>query len=292
MSKKSIIYISGEGHSGTTLLDIILGSQENSFSAGELIFLQEKGIENSEYCSCGTPVPGCAVWREIIAKWRDVRRLAPDQYVQIRRELVSKKNVFRAGKTLRNPSGRIGDFLADTEALYSIIFETTGCHRIVDSSKAPGMIPILKELKFDLTVVHIKRRFGDVLNSYKVHLKKDLKAGVEHEITPRKTSYVLASWLMKNVLTGYYSKNVTYKKIEYEQLIDDLEGEISKITDCRREYLELLRNRGPLFPAHLVAGSTIRMKDELYVARKPMGTAYQRLSGKDKVLAKWMDALC
>ncbi|NBC65815.1 MAG: hypothetical protein GVY07_09210 [Bacteroidetes bacterium] len=291
MSKQTIIYISGEGHSGTTLLDIILGSQERSFSAGELIFLQEKGIENSEYCSCGTPVPGCPVWREIIAKWSEVRRLPPDQYVQIRRELVSKKNVLRAGKTLGNPTGRVRDFLADTEKLYSTIFDTTESLCIIDSSKAPGMIPILKELKFDLTVVHIKRRFGDVLNSYKVHLKKDLKAGVEHEITPRKTSYVLASWLMKNILTGYYSRNATYKKIEYEQLIDDLEGEISKITDCSRDYLELLRNRGPLYPEHLVAGSTIRMKDELYVARKPMGTAYQRLNGRDKILAKWMDSL-
>lgn len=289
MSKNSIIYIAGEGHSGTTLLDIILGSRKGTYSTGELIFLQTKGIENHEYCACSAIVPECTVWSQVISNWDKSRRLTLDQYIDIRKELVSKKNILTAKKLLRNPTDRIKDFLKDTESLYTVIFDTTESNCIVDSSKAPGMIPILKELSFDVTVVHITRRFGDVLNSYKIHLEKDLKKGIEHEIKPRKTSYVLKSWLSKNILTAFYSRGMQYKKIYYEDLIEDLDGEISKIMDSSDEYFDLLQNRGPLYPKHLVAGSTIRMKEEIYVSKKPMDTSYHRLTKNDIILAQCID---
>jgi len=101
----------------------------------------------------------------------------------------------------------------------------------------------------------------------------------------------LRSWLIKNILSRQLSKGLNYKKIRYEDLIENLEQEISKITYCSDEFLELLRNRGPLYPKHLVAGSTIRMKDELYVAKKPMGTSYSRLNIRDTLLAKTIDYL-
>jgi hypothetical protein len=289
MNKKTIVYIAGEGHSGSTLLDMILGSQPDTFSAGELRFLAEKGIKNREYCACGSVVPECAVWGEIIAKWNDLRILDLKSYIETQNILLSKRGIFDAKKLLRKQTGPVKDFIKDTEKLYDTIFEVTGSNCIIDSSKAPTMIPILKQLGIEVRVVHLTRRFGDVLNSYKVHLKKNLEKGIEHEIKPQKTSYILFSWFYKNISTTLYSRGIEYKKIKYEDYIDDLEEKIPEITACGMDLHKLLKNRGPFVPRHLVAGSTIRMKGEIYVAKQPLGTAYKRLNKRDTLLAKFVD---
>ena len=290
MSEHEILYIAGEGRSGTTLLDIILGNQESAFSTGELVFFGEKGILNREYCSCGETVPDCAFWEKVITKWDYARTLSLKEYIQIRKQLVSKKKVFQIKKQLENPERRVRAFLDDTDKLYSIIFEITGSKTIIDSSKSPGIIPILEKLSYTVTVIHITRRFGDVLNSYKDSRKKDLKAGIEHDIKPSKTAYILYSWVTKNFMTAMHSRGMRYKKIRYENLIDDLEACIAELVDCNPEYLNILENRGPLYPAHLVAGSRIRMKKEITVAHKPMGSSYHRLRPLDKILARTIDA--
>ena len=40
----TVTYIVGDGHSGSTLLDIIIGSSPNIFSAGELTFITRDSI--------------------------------------------------------------------------------------------------------------------------------------------------------------------------------------------------------------------------------------------------------
>jgi len=151
------------------------------------------------------------------------------------------------------------------------------------------MIPILRELNFDITVIHLTRRFGDVLNSYKKSVKKDLKAGLEFDFKPISTFSAIRSWFLKNALTKRYSNGADYIRIKYEDYIYDLENAVSKITDYEPEYKKLLGNRGPFHPRHLVAGNMIRMKDELFVAQKPMNTSYERLNGTNKLLARVID---
>jgi len=291
MKRKKIIYISGEGLSGSTLLDLVLGSHEKAFSAGELRFLAEKGIKNREYCACGSPVPECILWKEIISLWEKNRSLDLETYIQLQNMLLSMKNFFTAQKLLKNRPEQINNFLEDTGKLYDLIFQVTNCNYIIDSSKAPGMIPVLKEIDFDITVIHLTRKFGHVLNSNKKPpQEKDLKAGIEHDMEPRKTSYILQSWFLKNSLTKRYSKGMDYKRIKYEDYIDDLQGAISKIADFDPEYKSLLDNRGPFYPRHLVAGNAMRMRNEIFVAQKPRNTSYERLNLSDRFLAKVVDA--
>jgi len=289
LSKKAIIYISGIDHSGSTLLDTILGSNKKSFSAGELRFLAEKGIKNGEYCSCGVPVPECHVWKEIIDKWENTRLLDLDTYIQIQKKFNSNKNLFSARKLLKQQPEQIKNFIDDTEKLYKIIFSVTNSDLIIDSSKSPGMILIFKKMNLNLNVIHLTRRFGDVLNSNKKRAKKDLKKGIENDIVPRNSFRVLVSWFLLNFLTIIYSKGTVYKRVKYEDYIDELKQTVSDIIHIDSKYEELLDNRGPFIPGHLVAGNVIRLKDELFVTKKPMNTSYSRLNRTDRVLAKLID---
>jgi hypothetical protein len=289
MKKRRIIYISGEGHSGTTLLDIILGSQTDAFSSGELSYFAQKGLINSEYCACGKPVPECEVWSKVSKEWSKKRKLCLDEYIEIQERLTSKKNILSAYFSLKNAKGEVSHFLNDTQTLYDTIFKVTNSQIIIDSSKAPGKLLILKKLDFDIQIVHLVRRFGDVLNSYKKNTSKNLREGIEHDIMPLSTSYVFPSWLAKNLLTYFFSNDLSYKKIKYENLVLNPLKELSSSLNEDYKFTNKLMQRGPFPINHLVAGNQIRMKDYLYIAEKPMNTAYHRLGRVDRILAKVVD---
>jgi hypothetical protein len=289
MDNKTIIYISGEGRSGSTLLDILLGSQGKSFSAGELINLPQKGIVNKEFCSCGKPVPECEIWSNIIKDWEEKRILNLKRYIQLQKKLTSNRNIYSSYKLLKKPSGEISSFINDTQLLYDIIFKHTKSNIIVDSSKAPGNILILKNMSRDVTIVHLTRRFGDVLNSYKKRLKQDLKAGIEHDIMPKKTWYIITSWMLKNFLTFLFSRGMNYRKIKYEQIVSDPSKYFNRLVNYDPEYDSTLNQRGPFFPRHLVAGNKIRMKKHINIAEQPMDTSYHRLGKAAKLLARSVD---
>jgi len=289
MEKKTILYIAGDGHSGTTLLDILLGAHNKAFSVGELNFLPEKGIKNKEFCSCGKPVINCDIWSKIISSWEEKRILKLDEYIFIQKKLSSKKNIISSYQLLKKPTGKILDYINDTHSLYEIIFKSTNSDYIIDSSKNPIKILILKHISFDFKVIHLVRRFGDVLNSNKKVAKKDLKAGIEHNIIPKKTMYVLFNWLFKNLSTIIFSKGVSYNKIHYEEIVRDPVKHITNLIDFDTDFTKKLNNRGPFVPRHLVAGNKIRMQNELFISDKPMNTAYSRLNIADKLLARSID---
>jgi hypothetical protein len=61
------VYICSAGHSGSTLLDMVMGSHSRVESLGEISFLSQNLAINLK-CSCGSPVRECEVWRKVIGK--------------------------------------------------------------------------------------------------------------------------------------------------------------------------------------------------------------------------------
>lgn len=59
------VYICSAGHSGSTLLDLLLGSHSKIESMGEISHLP-KNIALNTLCSCGTTMSDCPAWQPII----------------------------------------------------------------------------------------------------------------------------------------------------------------------------------------------------------------------------------
>lgn len=290
LNDKTIIYIAGDGHSGSTLLDITLGEMNNTFSSGELMFFPQKGIINNEYCSCKKNIHDCEIWAKVIQEWDTKRKLPLAQYIEIQKSLTTNKKLIQTYQLLQNPTTDFTTFVQDTISLYDLIFSITNSNTIIDSSKNPNRILILKQLGFKIVIIHLTRRFGDVLNSYKNEWKKDLKAGIEEDILPQKTPYVLSGWFLKNFLTQYYGKTMQYHKMKYENLIEHPEATIAKLSlNCDKEFTSIIKNRGPFVPKHLVAGNRLRMKDQIYISEKPHDTTYSRLKITEKILSRSID---
>lgn len=58
------VYITSCGHSGSTLLDLLLGAHSKSFSIGE-IKQWERYIKNDLNCCCNEKVVQCSFWQEV-----------------------------------------------------------------------------------------------------------------------------------------------------------------------------------------------------------------------------------
>ncbi|RJP92368.1 MAG: sulfotransferase [Desulfobacteraceae bacterium] len=61
------LYICSAGHSGSTLLDLLMGSHPKVASLGEISYLP-KNIALNSSCTCGQPVRSCKFWQEVINK--------------------------------------------------------------------------------------------------------------------------------------------------------------------------------------------------------------------------------
>ena len=66
-----VIYITGAGRSGSTLLSNILGQLPGAVSVGELYYLWARGLEDNILCGCGTPVRDCHFWTRVLQRMRE-----------------------------------------------------------------------------------------------------------------------------------------------------------------------------------------------------------------------------
>jgi hypothetical protein len=60
------VYIFSAGHSGSTLLDLLLGSHSQITSLGEIEHLS-KNISLNTKCSCGMNIRECSVWQQVLS---------------------------------------------------------------------------------------------------------------------------------------------------------------------------------------------------------------------------------
>ena len=93
------IYITGRGHSGSTILDILLGNSSQIASVGELLAGLSRADQGA--CSCGATMSDCGFWREVRSRaeaegitWDEVCGIADLGAAALWR-------VWRAGRPIR-----------------------------------------------------------------------------------------------------------------------------------------------------------------------------------------------
>src|SRR5919112_111664 len=65
-----VLYIAGDGRSGSTLLARILGQADGAFSAGEVRYLWERGMWENRTCECGRAFADCPFWSRVVDRLR------------------------------------------------------------------------------------------------------------------------------------------------------------------------------------------------------------------------------
>ena len=83
--RPQVVFIAGLGHSGSTLLSLLLNGHPRTLGVGEVLsYLRRSPVERArrgpEACSCGAALPACPLWGPIVDVVEDPSRPIADRY--------------------------------------------------------------------------------------------------------------------------------------------------------------------------------------------------------------------
>lgn len=276
-AKLSVVYISGYGRSGTTVMDIALGQHPGIVGVGELATLTRHVWRNDEYCACGSPVQACGFWTAVMARWTEGRdpRVVVDRYHDLQRQaenLLSPASILRGTATNR----RVLEPYAElTVRLFAAIRAVSGRDVVVDSSKMPGRALALASMPgIDLHVLHMVRDGRGVAWSLLKRYDRDVKAGLQREIKPKSLVRTAARWSFVNLATEVIGARLgpeRFIRVRYEDFTADAAGTLGQVG--RQLGLDLaatgaaLKRGEPVRPMHQIAGNRLRMQGSINLIR-------------------------
>lgn len=260
-----VIYIAGYGHSGSTLLNILLGQLPEVMGAGELFRLAGAAWPRQEFCSCGRSLPDCEVWRTIVDRWSEH---AGDGAV------ARYHGLQRACERWLLPARRSAlwqDYVGHTLGLLTAIQEVTGRTLIVDSSKVPGRARALARIPgIDLRLVHLVRDGRAVVWSMRRRLERDPRAGVQALKRERSVLRTALMWTGTNLIVEHASQALgggRAIRITYEELMGDPGATLGRLGPLLEADLAPIAARlaagEPLAAGHVMAGNRLRMHGTL-----------------------------
>jgi len=253
MSK--VIYIMGEGRSGSTILDLLLGNHSRIFGAGELwAFWADPSITGN--CSCGAAFQECEFWQR-----------ARDAFL----ERVGDPDLGRSGslRTRRDRARRLslrwagfgkprGDdrYSGDTRAIFETLRELSGKPVIVDSTKQVGRAQNLLDVDgLDVFVIHLVRDGRGVVWS---RMRDVIKNPTLKRHSPVQS---IVNWRVKNSLAMNVGRKAAdrYLRVRYEDLIRDTDGQLRRIGElCGLSFDEVicrLAETGEFEAGHQIGGN-------------------------------------
>jgi hypothetical protein len=231
-SRLKILYIAGNGRSGSTLLDSILGQLDGFFAVGEVRQIWDEGIVENRLCGCGTPVRQCEVWHEVLAHLAAQHTVDAQQMGHLREQLAQTKRLLPMFAWPRRYRRRsvpgLNEFLEGTARLYESIAHVTGCRVIVDSSKWPTYSFLLHLLpQVDVYVLHLVRDPRACAFSWT--RAKDTEPG--HSIGIQSAFHCTAYWVVWNpaIRSLWGGQPQRYRFLRYEDFIRHPRSTIERI---------------------------------------------------------------
>ncbi len=222
MSKKiKVIYIVGTGHCGSTVLDLLLGAQDQIFSVGEIAFYnyfhgQKKPKKDNIdlRCTCRQKVKECVFWKKISPNFNIKKYFSLSENLKIISHLL-----FGLPLGIKDDSAK----------LYQQILEhnPNQVEWIVDSSKDPRrLLLLIDDPKIEVYPIFLIRKAAAVTNSY-----------LKHQRSQSFLRYLFSRWFVVNLIADRVLDKSSRKMIiRYEDFCHDTRKYMQKIN----QYLETI----------------------------------------------------
>lgn len=174
-----VVYIAGDGRSGSTLLDRLIGVYPGVFSCGELGNLVQSTTSSEQFCACGSRARDCDFWTSVLGRWSaSVPDFTEREYRGLQRRFERLRRLLRPGfqRELNIENPRFARYAEYTRSLFDAIADLSGAEVIVDSSKSPARALALSRVPgVEVRMLHLVRDVRGV--AYSLRKVQKSKAG-------------------------------------------------------------------------------------------------------------------
>ncbi|MEM6604781.1 MAG: sulfotransferase [Pseudomonadota bacterium] len=219
-SHKTVVVIVGDGRSGSTIVDMVLGELSDAVSVGELRFFWQRGLKLNQLCGCGEKFLECPFWTSV----REPIELEIDR--ETKNTLLEIENY---GSLTRYPLERIRSawsversnyhktLIEAYDRVYDEVFKVSKKNVIIDSSKSVYFAFFLQKYsRHDLKFLHVIRDSRAVAFS-KQKYKERKEIHTHKEMMPKmgvlKSSF---KWLIVNWLSAGIGNSSARMLVRYE----------------------------------------------------------------------------
>jgi len=279
-----IIYIAGDGRSGSTLLDSILSNIDGSLSVGECHRFWIRFYEGETRCACGKMITDCELWSDVDKQLRQrFDDYAPEQFKKRVQEIQQYRNFKKIPVIVVSEAWQ--SFCEQVKAFYEIIASHTKNGVVIDSSKSVSWAYFLEQLAFsELYIIHLERNLPSVANSWRKQIV--LPEYTSKEVYMPVKSIVLStkSWLKIKVMAKRLKRADHYLFVSYEKLCAQPDLWLQKIKAFVQEDFDLSQLH--MLPTHAIGGNPMRAKGDDSIKIIPQKDRFKNLNAFQLVFLK------
>ena len=234
----NLLYIAGSSHSGSTLIDLILGSHTQIESLGEakkipkILGALQSGFLPKPVCSCHAPIVDCDFWKSSLL----FETLDSSQRERITFDSSADLAMARRSLAFRNKSV------------------------LLDSSKNLGRLGFLaREAGFSITCLHLTRDPRAVAFSA---IRKTERSGPVKNRMRFLCKHTLDWSALNRKIRRRYRKNaeLSYLHLRYEDFVFQPESSLSKVLQLLDLEFEPAQVRFRDFAHHNIEGNRLRLQ--------------------------------
>ena len=213
-----ILYVMGEGRSGSTILDIILGTHSDIIGVGELWSMLTENEKLTGQCSCGKTVGECEFWTSTKKKY--INQLDKRTLEMVHNTRLKHDQLRRFPLKLAGFKGKgVERYNLDADLLYTTISKVSGKSIIVDSTKQIGRaFNILNSPSLDVYLIHLVRDGRGILRSRLRDLERT--PTLQRPWWRKMPIFTMFAWTVKNFCALLVGRTVPekYLLVRYEDL--------------------------------------------------------------------------
>lgn len=266
-----VVYIAGNGRSGSTLLDRILGQLPDAISLGEMRFIWEFGMVQNNLCECGAAFRECSFWSAVTrAAWGPVSAELAEERARQSRRLLWTPAIPRLEGWFETAAWRSmrAEHVEATARLYRAVAGRSGARWLIDSSKLGSYALLLAQVPgIQLHIVHLIRDSRAVAFSWQRQRIKPEVTARQAYMPVRRPALTALRWNGHNLLARILARSArSYVRVRYEDFVRAPDRTVALIADSTG----MARHADPAFladgvvqlrPGHTVAGNPMRFQN-------------------------------
>lgn len=282
----------GRGHSGSTLLDTVLGNSRHIESVGELVSALQR--IDSEVCSCGKKMTDCEYWVAIVESFK--KENLENSFRDFCKKSIQQANIKNFIPTLFL-SNQYKKNIESSFVFFKKISQRSKKQYVLDSSKEHTRALLFSRSE-NTNIIHIVRRPDRILAStYFRAINGETVKILRRKFKPSNPFFFFLyiftmslSWTVGNLFAEIV-KTVSKNKvltIRYEDFVQNPVSQLNKIQNHfsidLQELIDKIKKKEKLIIGHNVGGNRFRFQKTFKI--QPKKSAERQLPTGYRILTK------